>query len=173
MTNNKVVFGIYRTITDVEEAVDELVENGTASASICVLHPNNRDTVKFADRKQTHCPAGTRSGSTADVPLDGSFWFKNAVGPHQGLLHWLLDPLPVGPYEGALHEALAEMGVPQEWCDYRVVHGKLLISVKCISWEEFFRVTGVLTFTKSMDISWSISLDQYRAGRIGTQTNEN
>jgi hypothetical protein len=168
MKNNKVVFGIYRTIPEVEEAVDELVENRIPGASIFVLHSKNADTVEFANRKRTHCPAGTASESNADLPLDGSFWFKNPVGHHHGLLHWLLDPLPLGPYEGALHEALAEMGVPQDWCDYRVVKGKLLISVKCNSWQEFFRATGILAFTKSMDISWSVSRDEYRASRIGT-----
>lgn len=166
MANNRTVFGIYRSISAVEEAVDVLLDNRFAGASIFVLHPKNKDTVEFANRKRTHCPAGTASGSTADLPLDGSIWFKNSPGPHRGLLHWLLDPLPLGPYEGALHEALAEMGVPQEWCDGRVVKGKLLISVKCASWQEFFQATGVLTFTKSVDISWSVSLDKYRAGRL-------
>jgi len=166
MANKKAVFGIYRSIRDVEDAVDGLVENGIAGASIFVLHPKNKDTAEFANRKHTHCPAGTGSGPTADLPLDGSFWLRNTPGPHYGLLHWLLDPVPLGPAEGALHKALAEMGVPQEWCDYRVVDGKLLISVKCNSWEELFRATGVLTFTKSADISWSVSLDEYRADRF-------
>ena len=166
MTNNRVVFGVYGSVRDVEEAVDELVENGIAGASIFVLHPKNKDTAEFANRKHTHCPAGTQDSPTANLPLDGSVWFRNSPGPHKGLLHWLLDPIPLGPAEGALGKALAEMGVPQGWCDYRVVRGRFLISVKCSSWEQFFRATGVSTFTKSMDISWSVSVDEYRADRI-------
>jgi hypothetical protein len=164
MTNNKTVFGIYRTISAVEEAVDELMENGIAGASIFVLHPRNKDTVDFANRKHTHCLTGTADGPYADVPLDGSIGLLDPLGPHHGFLHWLLDPL--GPRQGALHGALAQMGVPEEWCEGRVVHGKLLISVKCSSWEKFFRTTGVLRFTGSEDISWSVSLDEFRASRI-------
>jgi hypothetical protein len=166
MTSKKTVFGIYRSVPAVEEAVDQLMENGTAGASIFVLHPKNEDTVEFANRKHTHCVTGTGDGPYADVPLDGSIGLLDPLGPNHGLLHWLWDPL--GPRKGALHGALSQMGVPEEWCDKRVVHGKLLISVKCSSWEKFFRTTGVLKFTESEDISWSVSLDQYRASRSRT-----
>jgi hypothetical protein len=164
MTKNKVVFGIYLTVPAVEETVDVLVENGIASGSIFALHPKNKDTEEFATRKHTHRPAGTADAPTADLPLDGSMGILDPVGPREGLLHWLWDPL--GPREGALHAALAEMGVPGEWCNKRVVHGKFLISVQCNSWDEFFRAIGILRFTEPADISWSVSLDEFRAGRI-------
>jgi hypothetical protein len=160
VANHTMVFGIYRTASAAEEAVNELLGTGFAGESIFVLHPRNKDTVEFAKKKHTHVPRGTGDGPRAELPLDGSFWYIGPIGPHKGLLHWLMDPSPLGPFEGALHEALAEMGVPDEWCDKRVVRGKLLISVKCNSREEFFQATGVLTFTDSMDISWSAPLDR-------------
>lgn len=157
---NQTVFGIYSTASVVEKAVNELLASGFEGESIFVLLSRNKDTVEFAKKKHTHVPSATEEGPAADLPLDGSIWCKDPVGPHKGFLRWLLDPSPLGPFEGALHQALAEMGVPHEWCDKRVVMGKLLISVKCNSRDEFLRATGVLTFTNSMDISWSAPLDK-------------
>jgi hypothetical protein len=148
MANENTVFGIYPTVTAVEEAVDELTENGFASGSIFVLHPKNQSTIEFAHRKHTQPPAGTGDGPTADLPLDGTLGFWDVAH---------------GPRQGALHGALVDMGVPREWCDGRVIKGKLLISIKCNTSEEFFRATGILKFTEATDISWSVSLDEYHA----------
>jgi hypothetical protein len=169
MANHITVFGIYRTASAAEAAVNELLAAGFDGESIFVLHPRNKETVEFAKKKHTHVPRGTGDGFTADLPLDGSIWCRVPEGPHKGFLHWLLDPWPLGPFDGALHEALSEMGVPHEWCNQRVVRGKLLTSVKCHSRDEFFRATGVLTFTHSMDISWSASLGKQAGGIAGNQ----
>ncbi len=163
MANNMAVYGIYRSVPAVEEAVDELLAAGFAGASIFVLHPKNKDTVEFAKRKHTHLPSGTGDGPTAELPLDGTIGIGDPVGPRHGIAHWLLDP--VAPREGALHDALADMEVPDEWCNKRVVRGNFLISVKCNSREEFFLANGVLTFTDSMDTCSSVSLKEYRAKR--------
>lgn len=163
MANDMIVYGIYRTVPAVEEAVDELLAAGFSGESIFVLHPKNKDTVEFAKRKHTHLPSGIGEGPTAELPLDGTIGIGDPVGPRQGIAHWLLDP--VEPREGALHGALAEMGVPDEWCNKRVVRGNHLISVKCNSREQFFLATGVLTFTESIDTCSSVSLKEYRANR--------
>jgi hypothetical protein len=46
------------------------------------------------------------------------------------------------PRKGALTTAFREMGVPEDWCDLRVVGGKVLVSVKCDTWDSFFRSIG-------------------------------
>ena len=139
--------------------MNRLLETGFSGESIFVLHPKNKDTVEFAKKKQTQVH---RPGLVKVLPRifhwTGTIGIMDPVGSRQGILHWLLDPLY--PREGALHEALAEMGVPDAWCNKRVVSGKLLISVKCNSWDEVFRATGVLKFTNSMDISSSVSLEE-------------
>lgn len=88
---------------------------------------------------------------------------ESQVGSRQGLAHWLLDP--VAPHAGALHGALTEMGVPADWCNKRLVQGSFLISVKCVSWAEFFRATGGVACTEAMDISWPKSLAKHRTSR--------
>lgn len=163
MANEAIAYGIYRTEQAVGEAVDELLAAGVAGESISVLHPKNKDTVEFAKRKHTHLPSGIGEGPSAELPLDGTLGIADPVGPRHGIAHWLLDPLE--PREGALHGALAEMGVPDEWCNKRVVRGNYLISVRCNSNKEFFLATGVLAFTDSMDTCSSVSLDEYRAKR--------
>jgi hypothetical protein len=146
-TDVNTVFGIYGTEESVEKAVDALVGNGFASASMFVLHPKNEDTRDFAHRKQTQVPAGTETGPAADLPLDGTGGF--------------LD-IAKAPRQGALPAALRDMGVPADWSDNRVVEGKLLISIKCSTWEEFFRAIGILRFTSASDISWALSPENYR-----------
>src|ERR1700676_2373634 len=104
------VFGLYAPKELVEKAVDALVDNGFASTSIFVLHPKNEDTRDFARRKQTQIPAGIDAGPAADIPLEGRGGFLD-------LAHELR--------QGALPVALRDMGVPADWCDNRVVEGKL------------------------------------------------
>jgi|ERR1700730_3569400 len=141
------VFGIYATKELVEKAVDALVDNGFGSTSIFVLHPKNEDTRNFAHRKRTQIPAGIDAGPAADLPLAGTGGFLD-IGNE--------------PRQGALTVALRDMGVPADWCDNRVVEGKLLISVKCDTWDAFFRAIGILRFTSASDISWALSPENYR-----------
>jgi hypothetical protein len=163
MAADNMVFGIYQTAPAVEEAVDELLATGFAGEMIFVLHPKNKDTVEFANRKHIHLPSGTGDVPTAELPLDGTIGIADPVGHRHGIAHWLLDPL--APHEGALYAALADMRVPGEWCNKRVVRGNCLISVKCDSWEKFFQAIGVLKFTDAKDTSSSVSLEEYRAKR--------
>ena len=116
MTEQSTVFGIYGTAQQAEKAVDRLVHAGFSEQSISVLHPENASSREFADRKNTRVPKGVAEGETAGLPLDGT----------AGI--W--DP-GSGPKLGALSAALADMGVPADWCDRRVVHGKLLLAVEC------------------------------------------
>jgi len=123
------VFGIYATAQQAELAVDQLLQSGFNSWNISVLLPDNRTTREFAQKKSTKPPEGTDHGKTASVPLDGTLGFAD---PGEG---------PVG---GALSGALAGMGVPAEWCDRRVVHGKVLLSAECDTAEQAARISEIL-----------------------------
>jgi Heat induced stress protein YflT len=141
------VFGIYATEETVEKTVDTLVSNGIAAANLYVLHPKNENTRDFARRKQTQVPAGTATGPDADAALDGTGGFLNIAN---------------APRQGAIALALRDMGVPADWSDNRVVEGKLLVSVKCGTWDAFFRAIGILEFTLASDVSWALSPENYR-----------
>src|SRR5580704_874884 len=145
------VFGIYPTEKSVEKAVDTLVRNGIAASNIYVLHPKNENTRDFARRKETQVPAGTDTGPDADAPLDGTGGFRHIADE---------------PRQGAIALALRDMGVPADWSDNRVVEGKLLVSVKCSTWDVFFRVIGILEFTTASDVSWALSPENYRKAGV-------
>lgn len=159
MERETAILGIYRGKPQLEDAVDKLLATGIAGDSIFVLFPKNKDSAAFAERKHTHAPVGTSDGPTADLPLDGTIGVADPQGFHHALTHFFLYDYG-HPREGALHGALAQMGVPDEWCNKRVVRGKMLVSVKCKSWDDFFRVAGVFTFTGAIDMSWPASLDR-------------
>jgi len=146
-TDVNTVFGIYDTAVLVEKAVDVLAGNGFACNRIFVLHPENEDTREFADRKKTQVPAGIDAGPAADLPLDGTGGFLE---------------MSKEPRQGALPAALRDMGVPADWSDNRVVEGKFLISVKCDTWDAFFRAIGILRYTSAADLFWALSPENYR-----------
>jgi hypothetical protein len=132
------VFGIYRTAAEAESAVDRLLRLGLTRNDIAVLHPENESTREFARRKGTRLPAGTAHGRTALLPLDGTLGLR--------------DPA-AGPVQGALPLALADMGVPADWCQRRVVHGKVLISVES-SQDDAQRLSVIMGTTGAEDVDW-------------------
>jgi hypothetical protein len=133
-------FAIYSKEDAIRLVVDELLASGFAKSTISVLHPDNDKTREFAEKKGTHPPKGTDQGRYANVPLAGTWGIR--------------DP-GEGPLQGALHDALIEMGVPSDWCDRRVVHGKHLISVVCDNREEIYKTLGLFQYTGACDVSWS------------------
>jgi hypothetical protein len=150
-TDVNTVFGIYDTAVLVEKAVDALAGNSFPCNRIFVLHPKNDDTREFARRKNTQVPAGIDAGPAANLPLDGTGGFLE---------------MSKEPRQGALPVALRDMGVPAEWSDGRVVEGKFLISVKCDTWDAFYRAIGILRYTAAADLFWALSPQNYRtAGR--------
>jgi len=141
------VFGIYDTVASVEKAFDALAANRFPGNRIFVLHPKNEDTREFASRKKTQVPAGIDAGPAANLPLDGTGGFLE---------------MSKEPRQGALPTALRDMGVPPEWADNRVVEGKFLISVKCDTWDAFYRAIGILRYTAAADLFWALSPENYR-----------
>jgi hypothetical protein len=59
MDFDTVVFGIYQRAPQLDGAVEQLPATGFDGASIFTLFPRNKETAEFAERKQTHVPAGT------------------------------------------------------------------------------------------------------------------
>lgn len=134
------LFAIFRSPDQAESAVHRLADLGVDLRSIAVLHPRNEDTRDFANRQGTMCPAGTAEGLTAALPLNGTLG--------------LLRPM-TGPVEGALSTALADMGVPANWCDFRVVNGSILVSVPCNA-DSHQWIHGILRDAGARDLGQSV-----------------
>ena len=146
IADRNTAFAIYTTEELAEKAVRLLLDNGYRGQSIRVLLPNNQSTRSFAQRMQTEVPAGVADGPAADLPLDGTGGFLDMF--HE-------------PRQGALPTALRDMGVPADWCDFRVVSGKALAAVKCDTWDSFFRAIGILRYSSPSDLSWALSPENY------------
>ncbi len=132
------VFGIYSNTQLAEAAVDILVSAGIPSSAISVLYPDNESSRTFAERKFTRPPAGTASGETSQLPLAGLQGFS--------------DPA-AGPQAGALSAALAQMGVPAEWCAGRVLEGKILLSAETKNADQQACADGILRYSRAEDVA--------------------
>ena len=149
------VFGIYRTVEEAESAVDRLLQSGLTPKAIAVLHPENESTREFARRKGTRLPAGTAHCRTASLPLDGTLGLR--------------DPA-TGPVQGALLLALGDMGVPADWCQRRVVHGKVLISVES-SRDDAQRLSIIMGITGAEDVDW-VAFERIEAAPASEESGE-
>lgn len=147
IADKNTAFAIYSTEELAEKAVRLLLDNGYNGQNIRVLLPKNQSTRSFTQRMQTDVPAGVADCPTADLPLDGTGGFLDMFHETR---------------QGALPTALRDMGVPADWCDWRVVSRKALTSVKCDTWDSFFRAIGTLRFISPCDLSWALSPEDYR-----------
>ena len=77
---NTAVYGIYRNLGQVEEAVDTMRDEGFRNTDISVLLPENEGKKDFAHKKETKAPecAATCAGSGAVV--GGALGWLASVG---------------------------------------------------------------------------------------------
>src|SRR6266446_3135995 len=68
---NKAVFGLYKTASQAENAIDDLKANGFRNTDISVLFPENIGTKDFAHKKDTKAPEGATTGATSGAVVGG------------------------------------------------------------------------------------------------------
>ena len=76
----KSVFGIYKTRTEVEFAVDELKTEGFMASDISVLLPNEEGSQEFAHVKGSKAPEGAATGAGTGVVLGGALGWLAGIG---------------------------------------------------------------------------------------------
>lgn len=141
---SKVVLGIFHSRTQIEDAIDDMHQQGFRNADFSALLPSTESTKEFAHENATKLPEGTAVGGTTGaivgevlgrlagigslaIPGVGPFI---AAGPIMGLLAGAGTPGAVGGLAGAL----IGMGLPEfEARRYEgmVKEGGYLISVHC------------------------------------------
>jgi hypothetical protein len=165
-SKNTAVFGIYRTPTDAERAVDALMGNGFSSGAISVLLPDNESTRAFAHHKDTKAPEGTTAGATTGGVIGGALGVLVGIGalaiPGVGPLIAAgpivagLAGLGVGGAVGGLVGALIGMGIPEyeaKRYEGRVKDGGTLLSVHCDTSDQVSRAKDLLKSSGAQDIS--------------------
>ena len=163
---NTAVFGIYRSRTQVEMAVDHLRAAGFRAQDISVLFPENIGTKEFAHEKHTKAPEGATAGVTTGAVLGGTLgWLVGigalaipGLGPFiaAGPIMAALSGAAVGGAVGGITGALIGMGIPEyEAKRYEglVKDGGILLSVHSDDHEWTRRAKDILQNTGAGDIA--------------------
>src|SRR3981081_3113236 len=77
------VFGIYKSSTLAERAVERLAAAGYSHNDISVLLPDTQSSKEFAHEKNTKAPEGTTTGATAGGVVGGTLGLLAGIGALQ------------------------------------------------------------------------------------------
>ena len=165
---NTAVFGIYKSTTQAELAVDRIMAAGFSNNDISVLLPDTQNTREFAHEKNTKAPEGTTTGVTTGGVVGGALGLLAGIGAlaipgvgpfiAAGPIMAALAGLGVGGAVGGLIGALVGMGIPEyeaKRYEGRVKAGGVLLSVHCDTSNEVSRAKDVLQATGAEDIASS------------------
>jgi hypothetical protein len=163
---NTAVFGIYKSVSQAEQAVDRISAAGFSSNDISVLLPDNQSTKEFAHEKSTKAPEGTTTGVTAGGVVGGTLGLLAGIGAlaipgvgpfiAAGPIMGALAGLGVGGAVGGLIGALVGLGIPEyeaKRYEGRIKAGGVLLSVHCDTSDEIKKAKELLEHTGAEDIS--------------------
>jgi hypothetical protein len=163
---NTAVFGIYRSSSHAESAVDRIAAAGFSHSDISVLLPDSQSSKEFAHEKNTKAPEGTTAGVTTGGVIGGTLGLLAGVGAlaipglgpfiAAGPIMAGLAGLGVGGAVGGLVGALVGMGIPEyeaKRYEGRVKDGGVLLSVHCDNSNEISRAKDLLKETGAEDIA--------------------
>ena len=163
---NTAVFGIYRTQSAVETAVDQLLAADFRNEDISVLFPDNQGTKDFAHEKNTKAPEGTTTGVVAGGAIGGTLGLLAGIGAlaipglgpfiAAGPIMGALAGLGAGGAVGGVVGALVGMGMPEyeaKRYEGRVKEGGILLSVHCDNSDWVKRAKSILEHSGAEDIS--------------------
>ena len=163
---NTAVFGIYRSRTAVESAVDRLRQENFRNTDISVLFPDNEGTKDFAHEKSTKAPEGTAAGATSGAVIGGGLGWVAGIGAlaipglgpliAAGPIVAALAGAGAGGVVGGITGALVGMGIPEyeaKRYEGRVKEGGILLSVHCDDSNWVKKAKEILEQTGAEDIS--------------------
>jgi hypothetical protein len=163
---NTAVFGIYKSRSQVERAVDQLREAGFRNTDISVLFPVNEGTKDFAHEKGTKAPEGAATGAGSGIVIGGTLgWLAGVgalaipgIGPFiaAGPIMAALAGAGVGGAVGGVLGGLVGMGIPEyEAKRYEglIKNGGILLSVHSDNSEWTTKAKRLLEQTGAEDIS--------------------
>ena len=163
---NTAVFGIYKTRSAVEEAVDALKAADFRNTDISVLFPENVGTKDFAVDKGTKAPEGAATGAGSGAIAGGALgWLVGigalaipGLGPFiaAGPIMAALAGAGVGGAVGGVTGALVGMGIPEyeaKRYEGRVKNGGILLSVHSDDSVWTKRAKEILEDTGAEDVS--------------------
>lgn len=163
---NTAAFGIYKTRSQAEQAVDRLMAAGFSNNDISVLLPDTSSTKEFSHEKNTKAPEGTATGVAAGGAVGGTLGLLAGIGAlaipgvgpliAAGPIMGALAGLGVGGAVGGLIGALVGMGIPEyeaKRYEGRIKEGGILLSVHCDTSDEVSRAKDIMKQTGAEDIA--------------------
>jgi hypothetical protein len=163
---NTAAYGIYRTRTDAENAVDRLLSAGFRNEDISVLLQDNTGTKDFAHEKHTKAPEGTTTGAVTGGAIGGTLGLLAGIGAlaipglgpfiAAGPIMATLAGIGSGGVVGGIIGALVGMGIPEfeaKRYEGRIKEGGILLSVHCDNSEWVGRAKDLLKQTGAEDVS--------------------
>lgn len=160
------VFGIYKSVTYAELAVERIGAAGFSSNDISVLLPDSQSTKEFAHEKNTKAPEGTTTGVATGGIVGGALGLLAGIGAlaipgvgpfiAAGPIMGALAGLGVGGAVGGLIGALVGLGIPEyeaKRYEGRIKDGGVLLSVHCDTAGEISRAKELLKQTGAEDIA--------------------
>src|SRR6201991_2401325 len=179
---NTAAFGIYKSNTAAEAAVDQLVAAGFSNQDVSVLMADRKGSKDFAAEKNTKGPEGATTGVGVGGAVGGTLGLLAGIGAlaipgvgpliAAGPIMGALAGLGVGGAVGGLVGALVGLGIPEyeaKRYEGRVKDGGVLVSVHCESSEEVSRAKDLLKATGAEDLS---SSGEKSVSTHGVDTNE-
>lgn len=163
---NTAVFGIFRSRSQAEQAVDALLAAGYRSDDVSVLAPDVKATHEMATEKNTKAPEGTTTGATAGGAIGGTLGLLAGIGAlaipglgpfiAAGPIMGALAGVGAGAAAGGLIGALVGMGIPEyeaKRYEGRVKDGGILLSVHCDDSDWVSKAKDILKRVGAEDIS--------------------
>jgi len=163
---NTAAFGIYKSRSQAESAVDALQRAGFRSDDISVLMPDQQSSEEFAHEKNTKAPEGTTTGVAAGGAIGGTLGLLAGIGAlaipglgpfiAAGPIMGTLAGIGAGGAVGGLVGALVGMGIPEyeaKRYEGRVKDGGILLSVHCDDSDWTDRAKKILEQTGATDVS--------------------
>jgi hypothetical protein len=163
---NTAAYGIYRTRTDAENAVDQLLASGFRNEDVSVLLQDNVGTKDFAHEKHTKAPEGATTGAVAGGAIGGTIGLLAGIGAlaipgvgpliAAGPIMATLAGVGSGGVVGGLIGGLTGMGIPEfeaKRYEGRIKEGGILLSVHCDNSDWVSKAKDLLKHTGAEDIS--------------------
>lgn len=177
------VFGLYKTRSAIDNAVDQLKNNQFRNSDISVLMPDPQTSQNFAHEKGTKAPEGAATGATTGVVLGGALgWLVGAgalaipgIGPFvaAGPILASIAGAGIGGTVGGVAGALVGLGIPEyeaKRYETAIKDGGMLLSVHADDGECADKAKRILETTGAEDISSSREKNAEPAKRSSTDT---
>jgi len=163
---NTAAFGIFKSRSQAENCVDNLMAAGFRSDDISLLAPDEKVTHELATEKNTKAPEAATTGAATGGAIGGTLGLLAGIGAlaipglgpfiAAGPIMGALAGAGAGAAAGGIIGALVGMGIPEyeaKRYEGRVKEGGILLSVHCDDSDWASRAKDILERSGAEDVA--------------------